>query len=50
MQEFPVESELDWLSKIIGEATKKAGPKTPSITQVLKVYDEFIGLLFFLVH
>ena len=37
------ESELDLLDRIVTEAKDKTEPKIPTITDVLKVYDDFIS-------
>lgn len=37
------ESELDLLERIVTEAKDKTEPKIPTITDVLKVYDDFIS-------
>jgi len=48
-EDLPADSEFEWLNKIVEESKRKAEPKVPSITQVLKVYDEFISKEIFII-
>ena len=38
------ENELKWFEEIIREAQAKVEPKYPTITDVLRSYDEFISI------
>ncbi len=42
---LPAENEFECLGRIVEEAKRKVEPKVPSISEVLKVYDDFISKL-----
>ena len=38
------ESEFKWFEEIIREAQTKVEPKFPTVTDILRTYDEFISI------